>query len=63
MANAEEVDFSGQPSTRPVPEMRRQGLRHMATSYVCEKAVGASKTCDFRSGKIILQQPIDSPPR
>src|SRR2546425_709647 len=27
--------------------------------YVCEKAVGAGRTCDFRSGTIILQQPID----
>jgi DNA topoisomerase III len=28
-------------------------------SYVCEKSVGAGKNCDFRSGKIILQQPIE----
>ena len=28
-------------------------------AYVCEKAVGADKTCDFRSGKIILQQPVE----
>jgi DNA topoisomerase-3 len=28
-------------------------------AYVCEKAVGAAKTCDFRSGKIILQQPVE----
>jgi DNA topoisomerase-3 len=27
-------------------------------AYVCEKAVGAAKSCDFRSGKIILQQEI-----
>jgi DNA topoisomerase-3 len=27
-------------------------------AYVCEKAVGAGKTCDFRSGKIILQQEV-----
>jgi DNA topoisomerase-3 len=27
-------------------------------SYVCEKSVGPNKTCDFRSGKIILQQEI-----
>ena len=25
-------------------------------SYVCEKSVGPDKSCDFRSGKIILQQ-------
>jgi DNA topoisomerase-3 len=27
--------------------------------YVCEKATGPNKTCDFRSGKIILQRPIE----
>ncbi|MFW2457686.1 topoisomerase C-terminal repeat-containing protein, partial [Methyloversatilis discipulorum] len=28
-------------------------------SYICEKSVGPEKSCDFRSGKIILQQPIE----
>jgi len=28
-------------------------------AYVCEKAVGAGRTCDFRSGRLILQQPIE----
>jgi DNA topoisomerase-3 len=27
--------------------------------YVCEKAVGPKKTCDFRTGKIILQRQIE----
>jgi DNA topoisomerase-3 len=27
--------------------------------YLCEKSVGSGKSCDFRSGKIILQQPIE----
>src|SRR5690606_23681670 len=27
-------------------------------SYVCENAVGPGKHCDFRSGKIILQQEV-----
>jgi DNA topoisomerase-3 len=27
-------------------------------SYVCENSVANSKTCDFRSGKVILQQEI-----
>jgi DNA topoisomerase-3 len=29
-------------------------------SYLCENSVGSEKRCDFRSGKVILQQPIDS---
>jgi DNA topoisomerase III len=28
-------------------------------SYVCEKAVGPEKSCDFKSGKVILQQAIE----
>jgi DNA topoisomerase-3 len=28
------------------------------TSYVCQNSVGANVTCDFKSGKIILQQPV-----
>jgi len=28
-------------------------------SYVCEKAVGPEKTCDFRSGRVILQRPVE----
>jgi DNA topoisomerase-3 len=28
-------------------------------AYLCEKAVGADRACDFRSGKIILQRPIE----
>jgi hypothetical protein len=27
---------------------------------VCEKAVGTTKTCDFRSGRVILQRAIES---
>jgi DNA topoisomerase-3 len=28
-------------------------------SYLCENSVGPNKTCDFRAGKVILQQPVD----
>jgi len=28
-------------------------------TYVCENSVGPNKTCDFRSGKIILQQSVE----
>ena len=27
--------------------------------YICEKSVGPEKTCDFKTGKIILQQEIN----
>ena len=28
-------------------------------AYVCEKSVGTGRSCDFRSGRIILQQPVE----
>jgi DNA topoisomerase-3 len=28
-------------------------------AYVCEKSVGPGKSCDFRSGKVILQQAVE----
>ena len=58
-ANADPVDFSGQESLGKCPKCDGQVFEH-GTSYVCEKSVGPAKSCDFRSGKIILQQPIDA---
>jgi len=31
----------------------------LGMSYVCENSVGPNKTCDFRAGKVILQQPVE----
>jgi len=58
-ANAEPVDFSGHESLGKCPKCAANVYDH-GTSYVCEKSVGPEKSCDFRSGKIILQQPVDS---
>lgn len=55
---AEAVDFSGQESLGACPKCGAGVFEH-GLSYVCEKSVGAGKSCDFRSGKIILQQPIE----
>ena len=51
------VDFSDQHSLGPCPKDQGRVFEH-GTSYVCEHAVGANVTCDFKSGKIILQQPV-----
>jgi DNA topoisomerase-3 len=53
-----EVDFSGQ---EPVGKCLKCGARVFETAmhYVCEKATGANRTCDFRSGKVILQQAVE----
>jgi DNA topoisomerase-3 len=58
-ADSEPVDFSDQTSLGKCPKCAADVFEH-GTSYVCEKSVGPAKTCDFRSGKIILQQPIDA---
>jgi DNA topoisomerase III len=51
------VDFGGQDSLGACPKCQSHVYEH-GTSYVCEHAVGATVTCDFKSGKIILQQPV-----
>ena len=53
----EPVDFSGQASLGPCPKCKGRVFEH-GTSYVCENATGPKQTCDFKSGKIILQQPV-----
>ncbi len=53
----EPVDFSEQESLGHCPKDQGKVYEH-GTSYVCEHAVGANVTCDFKSGKIILQQPV-----
>ncbi len=55
---AEAVDFSAQESIGACPKCASRVFEH-GMSYVCEKSVGPDKSCDFRSGKIILQQPIE----
>jgi DNA topoisomerase-3 len=55
--SGEPVDFTGQESLGSCPKDHGHVYEH-GTSYVCEHAVGANVTCDFKSGKIILQQPI-----
>ncbi|CAG1017877.1 DNA topoisomerase 3 [Burkholderiaceae bacterium] len=55
--SGEPVDFSGQQSLGACPKCKGHVYEH-GTSYVCEHSVGAHVTCDFKSGKIILQQPV-----
>jgi DNA topoisomerase-3 len=55
---AQAVDFSSQ---EPLGKCPKCGGRvfELGMSYICENSVGPEKTCDFRSGKVILQRPID----
>jgi DNA topoisomerase-3 len=55
------IDFSAQQSLGTCPKCGGAVFEH-GKSYVCEKSVStleqASPSCDFKSGQIILQQPI-----
>ena len=55
--NAEAVDFSEQTPLGACPKCG-SGVYEMGLAYVCEKTVAKPKACDFRSGRIILQQEI-----
>jgi len=56
--NEAPVDFSGQEPLGKCPKCGNRVFEH-GMAYTCEKAVGPNKTCDFRSGRMILQQPIE----
>lgn len=53
----ETPDFSAQKTLGACPKCGSR-IYDSGMAYVCEKAVGSPRTCDFRSGKIILQQQI-----
>ena len=55
--DGEPVDFSGQVSLGACPKCKGHVYEH-GSNYLCEHAVGAHVTCDFKTGKIILQQPV-----
>jgi DNA topoisomerase-3 len=55
--DGEGVDFTGQNALGPCPKCQG-GVYEMGLAYVCEHSVAKPKTCDFRSGRIILQQEI-----
>jgi DNA topoisomerase-3 len=56
-SDGEPVDFSDQQSAGICPKCKGHIYEH-GTNYVCEHSVGAHVTCDFKTGKIILQQPV-----
>ena len=55
--DAEAPDFSAQTAVGACPKCAAQVFEH-GSGYICEKATGPAKTCDFRSGRIILQQEV-----
>ncbi len=57
-ADAAPVDFSDQEPLGTCPKCGNRVFSH-GVAYVCEKSVGPDRSCDFRSGKIILQRTIE----
>jgi len=56
--DAEPVDFSDRTPLGNCPKCGSRVYDH-ELAYVCEKSVGPNRSCDFRTGKIILQRPIE----
>jgi len=57
-ADAVPVDFSDQEPLGACPKCGGRVFSH-GVAYICENAVGPDRSCDFRSGKIILQRTIE----
>lgn len=55
--DGEPVDFTGQEPVGACPKCGGAVFEH-GMKYVCENSVASPKSCDFTSGKIILQQEI-----
>jgi DNA topoisomerase-3 len=55
--DGEPIDFSAQQSLGACPKCQGHVYEH-GTNYVCERAVGPRVTCDFKTGRVILTQPI-----
>ncbi|SEL36436.1 DNA topoisomerase III [Nitrosovibrio tenuis] len=56
--DAEEVDFTGQESLGQCPRCGGAVFEH-GMNYACEKAVGSTRTCNFKIAKIILTRPLE----
>ncbi len=56
--SSEAVDFTGKEPLGHCPKCQATVFEN-GMNYICEKAVGPDKSCDFRSGLTILQQRIE----
>ena len=55
---AEAPDFSGQKPLGVCPKCGAH-VFEQPMAYLCEKSVGPERSCDFRSGRVILQRPVE----
>ena len=56
---SESVDFSESPKLGACPKCQSAVYEH-GSHYVCEKSTGTHPSCDFKTGKVILQQNISA---
>jgi DNA topoisomerase-3 len=56
--SASAPDFSGQEPLGPCPKCGHR-VFETPNAYVCERAVGPERSCDFRSGRTILQRVVE----
>ena len=56
--DGEAPDFSDKTPLGHCPKCN-SSVYELGNSYVCEKSVGPDKACDFRSGRTILQRPVE----
>ena len=52
-------DFTGKESLGRCPKCGANVYEN-GMNFVCEKAVGPDRACDFKTGAVILQQPVDA---
>jgi DNA topoisomerase-3 len=55
---AEKVDLTGLTPLGPCPKCGGR-VFEQPMAYICENSVNEPRTCDFRSGRVILQRPIE----
>ena len=60
------IDFSDKNDLGQMPQLWRLGVLITGSVYACEKAVPTeaqpTPSCKFKTGKIVLQQPVETTP-
>ena len=55
---AAEAAIRNSEAIAPCPVCKKGTIREGVTSYVCDQSIGSEKSCEFRTGKTILQRAI-----
>ena len=55
---AAEAAIRNSEAIAPCPVCKKGTIREGVTSYVCDQSIGVEKSCEFRTGKTILQRSI-----